>query len=79
MLSFGHAKSHYRTALNPTQLKLLEYLPITDMQIKEAVTVLKDSKQSDRKQFFNCFFFSNCYKMLIITAVTYLIAGGIVQ
>lgn len=57
--SYAARKNKKRLEYDPTQLRLTEYLQITDKQIKEVDMVLKDlqpKKQSDKKQFSTAFF-----------------------
>ena len=52
--SYAARKNKIRLEYDPTQLRLTEYLPITDTQVKEAVMVLRDlqpTKHSDKSQF----------------------------
>jgi len=58
--SYTAWKNKKRLDYDPTQLRLTEYLPITDTQVKEAITALKDLqppiKQSSEGQFSTAFF-----------------------
>ena len=52
--SYAARKNKKRLEYDPTQFRLTEYLQITDTQVKEAVTVLKDlqpTKRFDKRSF----------------------------